>query len=228
MTRTNEWGQPIGDDLAGWEAPPKPPHADLVGGAATLRPIDVDAHAVELFPAYADAADSLFTYLPWGPFVDAGDLAATLRRLDELPDWQVYAIDAGDRLLGFICYLRIQPSHGSIEIGGITFSPALQRTRAATESMYLLIRHAFDVGYRRVEWKCDALNAPSVAAAERLGFTYEGTFRQATHYRGRNRDTAWFSILDHEWPSLDAGFQHWFEPSNFDSNGQQRAPLRVR
>ena len=185
-------------------------------------------HAVELYPAYGDAADSLFTYLPWGPFADAGDLAATLHQLDGLPDWQVYAIDAGDRLLGFICYLRIQPSHGSIEIGGITFSPALQRTRAATESMYLLIRHAFDVGYRRVEWKCDALNAPSVAAAERLGFTYEGTFRQATHYRGRNRDTAWFSILDHEWPSLYAGLQRWFEPSNFDSNGQQRAPLRVR
>lgn len=228
MTRANEWGQPVGDDLAGWEPPPEPPHKIVLGGGVKLRPIDVDAHARELFPAYADAPASLFTYLPWGPYADAGELAANLHQLDDLPDWQVYAIEVGDRLRGFICYLRIQPGQGSIEIGGITFSPALQRTRAATESMYLLVRQAFDLGYRRVEWKCDALNAPSVRAAERLGFTYEGTFRQATHYRGRSRDTAWFSILDHEWPNLDTGFQNWFDPSNFDARGQQRSPLRVR
>lgn len=228
MTRRNAAGQPIGADLDGWVSPPAPPHADLVGAAVTLRPIEPAAHAAELFPAYADAAESLFTYLPWGPFGEVSDLEAVLGRLDALPDWQVYAIDVGDRLAGFLCYLRIDPAGGVIEIGGITFSPGLQRTRASTEAMYLLIRNAFELGYRRVEWKCDALNAPSVAAAERLGFSYEGTFRQATHYRGRNRDTAWFSIIDGEWAALDAEFRRWLAAENFDADGQQRSPLRVR
>ena len=228
MTRTNEWGQPVGDDLGGWRPPDAPPHIVLAGRVTTLRPIDPDVHAVELFPAYADAPESLWTYLPYGPFTDAGELAATLAHLDALPDWQVYAIDVGDRLLGFLCYLRIDPGGGVIEIGGITFSPALQRTRAATESIHLLMAHAFELGYRRLEWKCDDLNAPSMRAAERLGFTFDGTFRQATHYKGRNRDTAWFSILDHEWPELAAGFDAWLDDDNFDADGGQRTPLRLR
>lgn len=225
----NRWGQPIGVDLpSGWEPPAAPPHQVLVGGAVTLRPIDPHMHAVEMFAAYADSPESMWTYLPYGPVADAGDLAGVLEHLHGLPDWQVYAIDVGGRLLGFLCYLRIDPPGGVIEIGGITFSSVLQRTRAATESMYLLIAHAFDQGYRRVEWKCDALNTPSVRAAERLGFVHEGTFRQATHYKGRNRDTAWFSIIDHEWPALDAALSAWLDDANFDGAGLQRSPLRVR
>jgi len=129
--------------------------------------------------------------------------------------------------LGVASLMRIDPANGVIEVGNINFAPALSRTRAATEAMYLLMRRAFDeLGYRRYEWKCDALNVPSRQAAARLGFTYEGTFRQAITYKGRNRDTAWFSILDSEWPRLRAGFEQWLAPSNFDAQDQQRSPLR--
>ena len=122
-------------------------------------------------------------------------------------------------------YLRIEPAHGSIEVGHLAFAPRLQRTRAATEAMYLMMWQAFKLGYRRYEWKCDALNAPSRRAAERLGFRHEGTFRQAMVYKGRNRDTAWYSIIDSEWPSRAAAFEAWLDPMNFDAAGRQRRPL---
>ena len=163
----------------------------------------------------------------YGPFADAGELAAALGQLDGMPDWQVHSIAVDGTLLGFLCYLRIDPSGGVIEIGGVTFSEALQRTRAATEAIYILVANAFALGYRRVEWKCDDLNEPSRRAAVRLGFTYEGTFRQATHYRGRNRDTAWFAIIDRDWPALDAEFQRWLADDNFDEAGSQRTRLSV-
>jgi RimJ/RimL family protein N-acetyltransferase len=127
--------------------------------------------------------------------------------------------------VGFAAYLRIQPRDGVIEIGSIVFSPRLQRTTAATEAIYLMLRNVFALGYRRCEWKCDDLNAPSRAAADRLGFTYEGTFRQATHYKGRNRDTAWYAIVNREWPALDGVFQRWLAPDNFDDDGVQRQSL---
>ena len=122
-------------------------------------------------------------------------------------------------------YLRITPAEGTIEVGHLNYSPRLQRTPAATEAMYLMMRRAFELGYRRYEWKCDALNAPSRAAAERLGFVFEGIFRQATVYKGRSRDTAWFSIVDHEWPRLRASFERWLDASNFDGEGRQRSRL---
>jgi len=132
----------------------------------------------------------------------------------------------GDDPLGVASYLRIDPPMGSIEIGHLSFSPALQRSTTATEALYLMIRHVFDdLGYRRCEWKCDRLNAPSVAAAKRLGFRYEGTFRQAVVTKGRNRDTAWFSILDREWPALGAALEAWLDPGNFDGDGRQRRRL---
>jgi RimJ/RimL family protein N-acetyltransferase len=122
--------------------------------------------------------------------------------------------------------MRIEPAHGVIEVGGITFSPSLKKTRAATESMYLMMRRAFDeLGYRRYEWKCDSLNAPSRAAATRYGFTYEGIFRQAIVYKGRSRDTAWFSITDVEWPRVRAAFEAWLDPANFNADGQQKRRL---
>ena len=124
--------------------------------------------------------------------------------------------------------MRIAPEAGSVEIGSIVFSPALQQTTAATEALFLLIQHCFDRGYRRCEWKCDDLNAPSRAAATRLGFTYEGTFRKATHYKGRSRDTAWFAILDDAWPPLREKFEAWLEPANFDGAGSQRSSLGDR
>ena len=131
------------------------------------------------------------------------------------------------RAVGVASYLRIDPAAGAIEVGHINFSPRLQRTRAATESMYLMMKRVFDeLGYRRYEWKCDSLNAPSRAAALRLGFQFEGVFRQALVYKGRNRDTAWFSILDREWPALAAAFERWLDPANFDEAGRQRERLR--
>jgi RimJ/RimL family protein N-acetyltransferase len=122
-------------------------------------------------------------------------------------------------------YLRIEPAQGSVEVGHLQFSPLMQRTPVATEAMYLMMKHAFELGYRRYEWKCDSLNAGSRRAAARLGFTFEGIFRQAIVYKGRNRDTAWFSVLDSEWPALDAAFQAWLDPGNFDTDGRQRRSL---
>jgi RimJ/RimL family protein N-acetyltransferase len=127
--------------------------------------------------------------------------------------------------VGVASYLRIDPISGSIEVGHLRFSPLLQRTPAATEAMYLMMKHAFDLGYRRYEWKCDALNAPSRAAAERLGLSFEGIFRQATVYKGRNRDTAWFAAIDREWPAIQNGFVRWLDPTNFDPSGRQRSSL---
>ena len=142
-----------------------------------------------------------------------------------IPDWIPYAIEVEGAVRGFASYLRLDPPNGAVEIGSILYSPTLQRTTAATEAIYLMIRHAFANGYRRVEWKCDALNAPSVAAGERLGFRYEGTFRNATHYKGRNRDTAWFAITLEDWPETRAALESWLDPSNFDAEGRQTDSL---
>jgi RimJ/RimL family protein N-acetyltransferase len=131
-----------------------------------------------------------------------------------------------NRATGIASYLRIEPAHGTIEVGHLAFSPLLQRTAAATEAMYLMMKHAFELGYRRYEWKCDALNAASRRAAERLGFRFEGVFRQAVVYKGRNRDTAWYSIIDREWPGREAAFLAWLDPTNFDSHGRQRRSLQ--
>jgi RimJ/RimL family protein N-acetyltransferase len=133
---------------------------------------------------------------------------------------------ASGRAAGVASYLRIDPVNGVIEVGHLAFAPQLQRTRVATEAMYLMMKHAFSLGYRRYEWKCDALNAPSRRAAERLGFTFEGVFRQAIVYKGRSRDTAWFSVIDSEWPVLETAFLAWLDPDNFDADGRQRRSLR--
>jgi RimJ/RimL family protein N-acetyltransferase len=138
-------------------------------------------------------------------------------------------LDSNDTPVGMASFLRIDPAAGAIEVGHIHFSPLLQRSPQSTETMFLMMRRVFDeLGYRRYEWKCDALNAPSCRAAERLGFTFEGIFRQATHYKGRNRDTAWYSILDSEWPRIRSAFEDWLSPDNFDQTGQQRQPLKAR
>jgi RimJ/RimL family protein N-acetyltransferase len=138
--------------------------------------------------------------------------------------WAIVSLTE-ERALGVASHMRISPADGVIEVGGLTFAPAMQRSPISTEAMYLMMRRAFELGYRRYEWKCDALNEPSRNAALRLGFQFEGIFRQATVYKGRNRDTAWFSILDSEWPALKAAFEAWLNPSNFDADGRQKASL---
>lgn len=225
MTRRNEHGQAIGEDLAGWVTPPFPEPEVLKGRWVTLEPLRWETHGQSLFEAFDRAPDSLWTYMPFGPYDDPGELRKTIEAMDGYRDWLAYAIVVDGAPLGFASYLRIQPGDGVIEVGAITLAPALQRTTAATEALYLMISRAFRLGYRRCEWKCDALNSASRSAGLRLGFRYEGTFRQATHYKGRNRDTAWFAIIDTEWPDLDTAFATWLSPANFDKQGYQRRSL---
>jgi RimJ/RimL family protein N-acetyltransferase len=225
MTTTNDFGQPVGVPLGTWEPPPFPPARDLEGRTVTLVPLDPDRDGDALFDAYSGAPGSLWTYMAFGPFGTVAELRATLHSLVGYEDWLPYTILVDNRAVGFASYLRIQPGDGVIEIGSIVFSPRLQRTTAATEAIYLMLRSVFELGYRRCEWKCDDLNEPSRAAADRLGFTYEGTFRQATHYKGRNRDTAWYAITNRDWPALDAVFRRWLAPANFDDEGMQRQTL---
>lgn len=231
-TRMNPMGQPIGAALPDWTAALRPTQQRLSGDFATLTALDPAAHGDDLFAAFlADKTGAMWTYMPAGPFADRAAFDAELTALAHSTDPLFYAIinPATGRAEGFASYLRIAPDIGTIEVGWITMSPRLQRTPTATQAMYLMMAHAFDdLGYRRYEWKCDALNAKSKAAAIRFGFQPEGVFRQAMIYKGRNRDTAWFSILDHEWPMIKAGFERWLAPANFDANGQQIKPLITR
>ena len=225
MPRSNEFNQPIGDDLDGWKPPGFPPLREFAGKYVKLEPLNRERHTQSLYAAYQDSPDSIWTYMPLGPFRDTAELGATIEALAADSGWQPYAIVVHGTALGFMSYLRIDQPNGAIEIGSIVLSTGLQRTTPATEAIYLLIKNAFDLGYRRCEWKCDDLNAPSRRAAQRLGFRYEGTFRHATHYKGRNRDTAWYAITDHEWPALDQAFRAWLADDNFDRSGRQRSSL---
>ncbi len=225
LDRQNTYGQPIGRPVEIEVPRPSPGRGIFLGQYCRLEPL-TRAHAPALFEAFAEDAPG-FTYLPEEPFVRQEDCAAFCETAEGREDPLLFAIcDPGGRALGHASYLRIQPASASIEVGYIHFSPAMKGSRIATEAMFLMMAHAFDdLGYRRYEWKCDALNAPSRAAAQRLGFQFEGIFRQATITKGRNRDTAWFSILDHEWPALKSEFTRWLDPGNFDANGVQRSRL---
>lgn len=224
MTRSNEHGQPIGPPIDGWIGPPHPRAATISGRFVEIVPTDIAAHAALLFEVFDDPAD--WTYLFQGPFDDLTSFTAWMHAVCAGDDPLFHTLVVDGRPVGLAAYLRIAPVAGSIEIGSIHFSPVLQQTPASTEAMFLLMQHGFDLGYRRYEWKCDALNARSRAAAARLGFTFEGIFRQAVVYKGRSRDTAWFSIVDTEWPAIRAEFERWLDPANFDADGRQRTPLR--
>jgi RimJ/RimL family protein N-acetyltransferase len=224
MSNTNDFGQPVGDDLGGWMPPPMIPNPALDGDYVRLRPLTVhDAETV--YPALRQASHDLWTYMPFGPFYSVDDASGYFSYMVDQPDWRPYIIEVNGLVQGFNSYMRINPPDGVIEIGSIVFSPQLQRTTAATESVYLMMRHAFDSGYRRVEWKCDSLHSISRKAADRLGFRYEGTFVNATHYKGRSRDTAWFAVTIEEWPDRRQRLEAWLDPDNFDQNGHQLRPL---
>ena len=200
----------------------------MVGRHCRLEPLDVGRHLAQLFTANRkDESDRMWFYLPYGPFDRLEDYRSWVEKNSVGDDPIFYAVVVPESgAVGVASYLRIKPEAGSIEVGGIAYSPQLQRTPAATETMYLMMRQAFDdFGYRRYEWKCNALNAPSRAAALRLGFTFEGIFRQAQVLKGRNRDTAWYSILDIEWPPIKTAFERWLDPVNFDTSGRQREKL---
>jgi RimJ/RimL family protein N-acetyltransferase len=199
----------------------------MSGRFCRVEPLDPERHAADLHGANReDAAGRMWTYLAYGPFATLDAYRAWLADSCEGDDPLFHAVidRASGRALGVAAYLRVEPAVGVIEVGHIAWSPPLQRTPAATEAMWLMMRRVLEeLGYRRYEWKCDALNAPSRRAAERLGFTFEGIFRQASIYKGRNRDTAWYSVIDKEWPAIDAAFRRWLDPGNFDPAGRQRA-----
>ena len=220
--RTNEFGQPIGDAVD-WEPRPVVEPARLVGRTCRIEPL-AEEHFADLFEALCvRSAPRTWTYIAVGPFEDPADLTAWLRALLADPASVPHAICLPDgRAVGVASYLRLDACNGSVEVGGIVMAEELQRTTPATEAMYLMMRHPFeDLGYRRYEWKLDALNAASRRAAERLGFRYEGRFRNALVYKGRNRDTDWLSITDAEWPAVKERLEAWLAPENFGDDGRQ-------
>ena len=229
---TNTLGQPISFAVENWTEPRRPANEAIEGRTCRLEPLDAARHGEALHRAnLLDREGRNWTYLPYGPFERLDDYLAWAQSVEGKADPQFFTVVAnglqGARSVpvGVASYLRIDPPQGSIEVGHINYSPLLQRTVAATEAMFLMMRTAFELGYRRYEWKCHSLNAPSRAAAQRLGFSYEGIFRQARVDKGRNRDTAWYAMIDREWPALERAFTQWLDPANFDGEGRQRTPL---
>jgi RimJ/RimL family protein N-acetyltransferase len=220
--------QPIGQPVD--FAPAKRPERRILSGrAVTLVPLSAEAHADALFEgANGGDKDRVWTYLFNGPYADRAEFRANIEAKAKSEDPLFFAVidNASGQPLGYQTLMRIEPEHGVIEVGNIMYAPAMQRTIGATEAQYLFARYVFDeLGYRRYEWKCNNLNAPSKRAAQRFGFTFEGVFRQHMIVKGRNRDTAWYSMLDHEWPARRAAFEQWLAPANFDASGRQKVAL---
>ncbi|WP_394517116.1 GNAT family N-acetyltransferase [Pantoea sp. SGAir0184] len=230
-SQTNRYGQPIGPALEAWQPRPLPQGQIFTGQYCRLEPLDAARHGRELYAAYALAEDGRdWTWLPVGRFDDEASYLAFAQQCQQSPDYLHFAVidRQSGQAVGSLALMRIEPQHGVMEVGFVVFSPLLKQTRMATEAHYLLMRYAFEqLGYRRYEWKCDSCNQPSYNAALRLGFRYEGTFRQVVVYKNRSRDTAWFSIIDCEWPQVKLGFERWLAADNFDARGQQRARLET-
>ena len=228
MIPVNTLGQPIGFPVEQWRRAARPTGITLAGTYCRLERLNPDRHAFDLHQAYAvDTDHRLWTYLAYGPFDSLNDYRDWMCEhcLGEDPLFYAVVDERSGQALGVASYLRINPMDGVIEVGHINYSPLLQKTILATEAMYLMMRHVFDdLRYRRYEWKCDALNSSSRKAASRLGFSFEGIFRQATMYKERNRDTAWYSIIDREWAPIKSAYETWLAPDNF-VNEQQRQSL---
>jgi RimJ/RimL family protein N-acetyltransferase len=216
----------LGHPVADWTPPPRPDRSPIEGQFVRLEPLEADQHAADLFRAFS-SHDRLWDYMPYGPFSSASAYHRWAKDQQGKDDPVFYALRdaATGQAAGVASYLRITPEAGSIEVGHICFSPALQRQPAATEAMFLMMDWAFRAGYRRYEWKCNALNIPSRRAAQRLGFSFEGVFRNHMVIKGRNRDSAWFSVIDSEWPALREAYGAWLSPRNFDAKGNQRERL---
>ena len=216
---------PVGEPVPGWQRRPWPPGSTLNGRVAVLEPLHA-GHVDDLALAWAGTDEAHWTYLPMDRPDGPTEVAAVVTAMVDDPVTVAYAVLVGGRACGVLSLMRIDPANGVVEIGAVVLGTTLVRTVASTEAQRLLMGHVLDdLGYRRVEWKCDALNAPSRAAALRLGYTFEGVFRQAVVTKGRNRDTAWFSVVDREWPRVRARLDAWLDPANFDGSGRQRRSL---
>ncbi|WP_430475946.1 GNAT family N-acetyltransferase [Thalassospira lucentensis] len=224
------FGKPVGRPVENWTPCDLPPRSDMIGQHVIISPLDVARDARHLFDANHAASDgSRFTYLFTHAFDDFDAYKAWLDGMAATSDPMLHTIIdvISKKAVGVAAFMRMDPTHGVIEIGNINYAPALSQTIGGTEAMYLMMKRAFDeLGYRRYEWKCDDQNAPSRAAAARYGFSYEGTFRNHMVYKGRNRDTAWFSVTSEEWPAIKAAFEAWISPGNFDETGKQRTRLQ--
>ena len=216
---------PVGAPVPGWTARPWPPGVVLSGRTTVLAPLS-PGHVDDLAAAWADTGEAHWTYLPMERPDGREAVSAVVTAMVDDPGSVAYTVLVGGHAAGVLSLMRIDPGNGVLEIGAVVLGTPLVRTVASTEAQRLLMGHVFDdLGYRRLEWKCDALNAPSRAAALRLGYTFEGVFRQAVVTKGRNRDTAWFSVLDGEWPTVRARLDAWLDPANFDPSGHQRRRL---
>jgi RimJ/RimL family protein N-acetyltransferase len=213
-----------GEDLTSFPPRPMPGRTAIEGHGLCLEPLCAADHARDLWASLGHDAD-LWTYLPYGPFADRTDFDAWLAGREGGDDPRHMTILVEGRPLGSLAFMALRPEMGVAEIGHVVLGPRLQKSRAATAAFALAIAHLFDLGYRRIEWKCDSANAPSRNAALRLGFQFEGLFRQHMVVKGRNRDTAWFSLIDREWPAIAEGFRRWLDPANFDESGRQRRRL---
>jgi RimJ/RimL family protein N-acetyltransferase len=224
----NAMGQPIGSLVPDWKPVAAPSRTPMEGRFCKLEPMDPERHGRQLYEANSlDTDNRLWTYLPYGPFDSFDTYLDWLRQSAAGTDPLYFAIadKTTGRAVGVCSYLRIDQRHGVIEVGHLCYSPLLQAKPAATEAMYLMMDRVFQSGYRRYEWKCHSMNAPSRKAAQRLGFCFEGVFRQAGVFKERNRDTAWYSIIDQEWPELKQAYIKWLAPDNFDQSGQQKVAL---
>lgn len=222
--REDAFGNPIGKAIDGWQSCQRLPDITLTGRTCRLLPYET-AHAEGLYKACAADDGRMWGYLPYGPFHRAEALDESITSYQKNRDFQTFTIIADEVPLGYASYMRYDRANGSVEVGGVTFSPALQRSTAATEAMYLMMKHAFEHGYRRYEWKCNQLNLPSNQAALRLGFTFEGVFRNHQVAREGRRDTAWYSVIIEEWPQVRARLETWLDPANFAADGRQKRAL---
>lgn len=223
--RDDAFGNPVGKAIAEWSGCQRLPSVELTGRTCRLVPY-AHIHAQSLFEAYAQDDGRMWSYLPYGPFNSAYSIDDSIQNYQKNRDFHTFVILKDEQPVGHASFMRYDLANGSVEIGGVTYSPALQRSTAATEAMYLMMKHAFDHGYRRYEWKCNQLNMPSSLAALRLGFSFEGVFRNHQVAREGRRDTAWYSVIVEEWPQVRARLETWLSPDNFNADGTQKQALR--